>query len=177
MAEIQMNARHRSPGVKKISKKSTKVDLTPMVDLGFLLLTFFVFTTTLSQSRALSVSVPKDTAPINSTPVCNSCVLTIVPTDNNKIIYFEGAAENKPAIKITSYSPGGIRDIILAKNKGVMALNDPLKQFVLAIKPGDKSNYQNFVDILDEVAINNVEHYFIARPDEFDKKLLPGLWE
>ena len=176
MAEIQTNNRNKRPGVKKIQKNSTKVDLTPMVDLGFLLLTFFVFTTTLSKPNALAVRVPNDLDPRIKIDVCNSCVLTVIPTGSNSVLYYEGAAENDASVKFSSFDNNAIREIILEKKRRVTALNDPKKEFVLAIKPADDCDYRNFVNVLDEVTINNVKHYFIAKPDDNDRKLLPGAW-
>lgn len=174
MAEIEMNKNHKHSGVKKMQKKNTRVDLTPMVDLGFLLLTFFVFTTALSQPNVLGLKVPK---PENETAVCNSCALTLVPAGDNQIFYYEGSADNEPKIGITSFSVDGVRKLILEKKKMVLAFNDPKKELVIVIKPGDDSNYQNFVNILDEISINDVPHYFVARQDIKDKLLLPGIWK
>ena len=90
MAEIETK---RSNGKKKkFNKKSTRVDLTPMVDLGFLLLTFFVFTTALSKPMAMNVDMPYDKLPITD-DVCESCVLTVILVKDNRIKYYEGAIE------------------------------------------------------------------------------------
>ncbi len=166
----EKNSRKKRSGVRKLIRHSTKVDLTPMVDLGFLLLTFFVFTTSMGSPNAMAVQVPKD-AP-NPTAVCNSCALTVVPVGGDKIYYFEGDAALAPTVDSTTYAPAGVRKLILKKMEKVRQLNDPDKELVLAIKPGKQANFKNFVDILDEVTINQVKHYFIASPDDADKKLL-----
>ena len=171
MATIEISNRKRKAGVKRISKKSTSIDLTPMVDLGFLLLTFFVFTTSMIAPNALAVNIPKDEG--DPTAVCNSCALTLIPGANNKIYYYEGAAANHPRLDSTSFAPDGIRALILRKKTAIRMLNDPEKELVLAIKPSRESSYKNFVDLMDEVEINAVKHYFIASFDKDDKKLFP----
>jgi Biopolymer transport protein ExbD/TolR len=177
MAAIETAQHSKSSGVKKLVKKSTRVDLTPMVDLGFLLITFFVFTSALSKPRVMPVNEPNDKDSSARSEICASCALTLAPGSNGVIYYYEGMAEDKPAVKTTGFSADGLRSIILRKKAALAALNDSKKELVLIIKPGDESTCRNFVDMLDEVLINNVRHYFIAEPDEKDRQLIPGLWK
>jgi biopolymer transport protein ExbD len=176
MATIETKQPRQKVGVKRLVKKTTAVDLTPMVDLGFLLITFFVFTTSMAKPRVLKVNEPNDTEAGNHNDVCASCALTLVPGSNNTIYYYEGLATPTTAVKTTTYSPDGLRSLIVQKKQTLAALNDPHKKLTLIIKPGDGSNMQNFVDLLDEVLINVVPLYYIAEPDADDKRLIPGVW-
>src|SRR5262245_58683488 len=120
-----------------------------MVDLGFLLITFFVFTTTMAQPKVMNLNEPLDTKPGDE--ICNSCVLTVVLEKNNLIRYYEVMPENNPLVKQTAFSVNGIRKVILEKMDKVKAMLGKREDFVLIIKPGNESTMQNFVDIIDEV--------------------------
>lgn len=169
MAEAEI--KRQSSGNKRMKKKSTRVDLTPMVDLGFLLLTFFVFTTTMMETKVMGLNEPIDTD-ITRDKICNSCVLTVLLDKENKIRYYEGMPETNPLVKQTSFSVKGVRDILLAKKEKVGVVMGNADRFVLIIKPGTESTIQNFVDIMDEVAINGIKHYYVSEIDAADKKLL-----
>ncbi len=145
------------------TKKSTKVDLTPMVDLGFLLITFFIFTTTMCQSKALGLDMPHDGKP---TPIKNSAALTILLGANNEVCYYEGELKaNGRNFKTTSFKE--IRKVIIEKKR----TTDP-KFLYIIIKPTDGSNYRNVVDMLDEMTINVINSYSIGDVDEIEKKLV-----
>jgi len=151
----------KGPGVKKGKKLSTRVDLTPMVDLGFLLITFFIFTTTMSQPTAMRLFLPKDTdKPEEQNKVKASGALTLLLGANDRVYYYEGELlPDGSNFKNASFKE--IRDIIINKKKST----DP-KDFVVVIKPNKESTYANAVNALDEMTINDVKRY--AMVDIFD---------
>ena len=171
MAEISIQSSKKRKGAKRISKKSTRIDLTPMVDLGFLLITFFVFTTTLSSAKLMKLDEPIDNVNMHD-DLCESCVLTFIPDLNNTLYYYEGSPEKAGKLLKTDYSTSGIRTIILEKKRKLAALNDPLRQLFLIIKPADGASFRNFVNIVDESAISQVVRYYVADLDGQDKKLM-----
>jgi biopolymer transport protein ExbD len=160
MAEITTITTAKHTGVKRLIKKSTKVDLTPMVDLGFLLITFFVFTTTMAKPKVMNVVVPNDKDSTIHDNICNSCVLTVLLDANNTIKYFEGE-ESSAKLKETNFSAEGIRKILVAKKQAVKNARGNSDEMVLIIKPLSTSTFQNFVDITDEVAINDIKRYYV----------------
>src|ERR1700736_4673543 len=104
----------KGPGVKKAKKLSTRVDLTPMVDLGFLLITFFIFTTTMSQPTALTLTLPKDTdKPDEQNKLKESPALTVMMRKMDRVYYYEGLDPTK----IQASNLKGIRDVILDKKR------------------------------------------------------------
>jgi len=157
----------KGPGVKKAKKLSTRVDLTPMVDLGFLLITFFIFTTTLSQPTALKLNLPKDTdKPEEQTKTKASGALTIMLGKDRNVFYYEGElAPNGTNFKSSNFKD--IRDVILSKKQST----NP-DDFMVVIKPSDESTYKDFVDILDEMKINVVDRYALVDISEAENQLV-----
>jgi len=141
----------KGPGVKKGKKLSTRVDLTPMVDLGFLLITFFIFTTTMSQPTAMKLFLPKDVQnPEEQNKVKNSAVITLMLGKADQIYYYEGDDPTK--MLQTTFKK--VRDVVLDKKRRT----DP-KDFMVIIKPTQDATYKNTVDMLDEMTINDVKRY------------------
>ncbi len=162
MAEIQ-SSETKSKGVAKSKKLSTRVDLTPMVDLGFLLLTFFIFTTTMSQATAVNLTMPDDSEVITETKVQDKYVLQVLLLNNDSIICVQGKEYQKGKL----LSNTDFRNEIMQKQK---QLGNKKSELTVLIKPSAESSYKNVVDVLDEMTINNVEHYMILDGAEKDFK-------
>jgi biopolymer transport protein ExbD len=172
MAELNTGDDGGGKGGKVRSKKqNSKVDLTAMVDLAFLLITFFMLTTTLSKPQSMSLGLP-DKDPEDKTPpvkVDENRTMTIMLGDNNKIVRYVGLLATPVAggaPKDFAYGKGGIREELLKRKKLVLeysaAKGKPKDGIIVIIKPTKKSNYRNLVDILDEMVIAGVETYAIV---------------
>ena len=184
MAELNTGDGGGKKGDKKVrsKKQNSKVDLTAMVDLAFLLITFFMLTTTLSKPQSMNLGLPdKDdpTEPTKNIKVDENRTMTILLGDNDKLVRYVGllatpVAGGKP--KDFTYGKEGIRAELINRKASVLDYTkDPKKGMIVIIKPGTKSNYRNLVDILDEMAIVDVPTYAIVNdfsPEE--KKLLEG---
>jgi biopolymer transport protein ExbD len=146
-------------------KGAPRVDMTPMVDLGFLLITFFMLTTTMSQQAGMDIQMPFDDGKNKeNTKIKESNALTILLGKNNKVFYYQGL--NEPELKLTTFKPDGIRKLLMQKKAEIGE-----KMFVL-IKPLPKSTYQNIVDILDELAITAVPSYTLTKVAKEDQELV-----
>ena len=152
MAEI--NTSPKSKG-KKYLHKSIRVDLTPMVDLGFLLITFFILTTTMQSHTAMRLIMPKD-SPI-TTDVPESKTLTFILENHDSIGYYDGLSKE---IKYAGF--GAMRNIIQHKQTSLTHDHINKNDLILIIKPTKESSYKNFVDAMDEIYINDCKHYFIV---------------
>ena len=154
MAELDTSSGGGKKGGKVRSKKaSTRVDLTAMVDLAFLLITFFMLTTTLSKPQAMDIAKPdKDEKNEQKLELRASQTMTILLGKNNKVAWYMGEA-GKTAPEIQSFSQ--IRQTILDNKKKVKESTG--KDIVMVIKPTDGANYKNFVDIMDELLITGIK--------------------
>ena len=182
MAELDTSGgghKKKGPGVKKGKKLSTRVDLTPMVDLGFLLITFFIFTTTMSQPTAMKLILPDDKVkPEEQNKAKESGALTILMGDDNHIYYYEGQLKNDASNFLSASYNGenSIREIIMKKKVQVRSIaqdpSDPEKDLVIVIKPSSKCTYKNVIDILDEMSINVVKKYALVDVFDIEEQLV-----
>ena len=156
MAQIE-NTLHRNTK-SSTSRVRIQMNLTPMVDLGFLLITFFILSATLSKSSSTDLLMPKDSE--IKTILNESTVLTLMPIRNNEIDYFEGRNNVGSKIKHCSYAK--LRYVIQQKQNEVAHKLGDKDKTVIIIDPGPQSSYKNFMDILDEIQINDIRHYFVV---------------
>ena len=144
--------------IVKNGKKRVSPDMTPMVDLGFLLITFFMFTTTFSNPNAMSLFMPDDTG--DTSPVIDDNTLTFILGENDRVFWYQKALSEVKSEDLveTDYSLNGIRAEILKRRN----IAPKPENFTVIIKSTDKSNYKNTVDILDEMEITKNKHYAIV---------------
>lgn len=167
MAEISDSGggRKKKGGKVRAKKQSTKVDMTPMVDLAFLLLTFFILTSTFNKSKTMEVTMPdKVDKEEEQTKVNENDILNLVLAENDKIYWWIGLT---PPAEVTNYSKDGVRKIIMQHN----AAN---KKLMVLIKPKDESRYNNMVDILDEMEITQTKRYAIVDFTPDDATIISG---
>jgi biopolymer transport protein ExbD len=203
MAQIETSDSGHGKGQGKVrsKKQSTNIDFTPMVDLGFLLITFFMLTTTLSKPQTMEINYPdknKDSVPPPKIPESQS--MTIVLGERNNVYYYFGI--NNPILDSTDFGPTGIRKVLLKENRDRNKFVDSIpiyrnmldnrkitkeqyrahvssikaypKGLIVIIKAMEKSKYKNLVDILDEMAICNIGRYAVVNITDADLQLIAG---
>ena len=151
---------------KKSGKRSTRVDLTPMEDLGFLLITFFIFTTALTRPTGMKFYLPKPALEQDKMHVPESGVLTILLGGNDQIYSYEGADPGN----ITLAGKNEIRSLILDKKQRTKP-----EKFVIVIKPGKESNFLALVKIMDEMTINSVKHYAMVDMEPVEYNIIRNI--
>ncbi len=191
MAQIQESG-GQGDGKKRAKKQSTQVDMTPLVDLAFLLLTFFVLTSTFSKPKVLRMIFPekleKDNPNVKPPEVKNG--LTILLTENDQIYYYNGALNKETEIIRTDYTKNGLRSILVERNAPLI---DKLKKLqielqkanetdtatknrvereakeaqiasklVVLVKHNKEATYENIIDVIDEFLITQVAKYFVV---------------
>ncbi|HLA55934.1 MAG TPA: biopolymer transporter ExbD [Flavobacterium sp.] len=175
MAELNQEASSQASKPRKIRsrKLNSRVDLTAMVDLAFLLITFFMLTTSLGKPKSMDLSMPEQKGlPVN---IDENRALTILIGDHNKTKCFMGKlSENTP--KEITLGTRELRQELAARKKEVLAYSTskgkPEQGLIVLIKPGKKSNYKNLVDVLDEMAIVDVPTYAIVDIEPRETELL-----
>ena len=165
---------NRKAGVPRRKIPPLRIDMTPMVDLGFLLITFFVFTAEITKPKAMKINVPHDS--IDSTETAASTTMTILIGSKNKLFYYYGleetAIKQNNILETTYDEKTGIGKAIRDKQSEIVRNNKDKKDLMIVIKPGKESSYKNSVDILGEMLINNVTRYAMTKPADWESEML-----
>ncbi len=165
MAEVQIK---EQSGGKRSHKKLIKVDMTPMVDLGFLLITFFMFTTNFSKPNVMDVGLSAHN-PDEPTQIDYKNQLTFILGKDGKVFYYQA---DKKDLNDNSLKEVSFDKFQVAKTIEAAKANAPKKEiFTVIIKPTDDSQYKTMVDMLDELAITKSERYVIAEMNDKEKEL------
>jgi biopolymer transport protein ExbD len=206
MAEIIQE--EKAGGKKKAKKHAPHIDMTPMVDLMCLLITFFMLTTAFSKPKVMDLNLPeriKDPTTQEAPRIQASRTLNVILGPDNKIYWYPGAVKpedfnNLPPVAEVDFSPTGIRQLLLERNRtlakriadynesvitgklaisadsalgGVKKLKDDDDTGpIVLIKAYKLSNYGNFVDILDEMNICGIARYAFVDIAWFEENMV-----
>lgn len=150
-------------GKLKQKHSTLHIDMTPMVDLAFLLLTFFIMTTTLMKQSAMEIKQPIPDSQGRQKDVKPESVLNLVLGRNDQVYWYMGMPGSES--DITDYSSSGIRKLLIQKKAAI-------KNLYVFIKASDQSRYQNTVDVLDEIIITDIANYSLLDLELKDKELV-----
>lgn len=166
MAEVSNSESGNRRSLKRPLKRpgNIKVDMTPMVDLGFLLITFFMLTMVLSEPRAMSYAAPKsDGTPPMTISECRT--INVIIDSSDRVFVYNGLDMDK--MEVTGFDAGkGVRQSLLKRIKHIKA-NCPVKKSgeqestICLIKFLPGASYNSMVNILDEMLITGTETYAI----------------
>lgn len=168
-------------GGLRAKKMSTKIDMTPMVDLAFLLVTFFMMTTTFNKPNAMEVVMPEKPKPedtMNQTKVKESEAITVLVGQKNRLFYYKGI--QNPVVEQTNYGANGLRKVLMdfdaqvrrqQQAEGKKSVNGP----VVLIKALNEAEYGHMVDVLDEMKISHIERYAIVDITPEEKTMIPPI--
>lgn len=184
MAEIKQNSGNSKSSPTRAKRKSTKIDMTAMVDVAFLLLTFFVLTATMTNESMMELVVPPlEDDEHGAEPILESKIMTLILKDKDRVGYYVGITD--PVYQETDYSREGIRKVLtdhLTPVEGQQRCEtgtgarivkncwDP----IFVIKPHSSSKYRNLVDVLDELSIVQAPKYAIDKFAFVDSLIMIG---
>jgi biopolymer transport protein ExbD len=159
MSEILQQERRQEAVVRKTPKASLIVDLTPMVDLGFLLISFFVLTTTLAKPTAMRLAIPDDNNIKNLSTAPASKTLNLILGANNNVYYYEGDSFNQ--IKNIGSNASDLHNVINQKKIMLQNKYGSDSRIIVLIKPTKDATYQDIINALDEMLISDVKTYVL----------------
>jgi biopolymer transport protein ExbD len=154
---------HGKKGKKKLKRVAVRMDMTPMVDVAFLLLTFFMLSTTLAQPQVMEISLPPDSKA--NVEIAESNLLTFRVRADEAIFWNKGS---EPPVKIKAEEIGKVLEARLRENPKVATL----------IKIDRDAKYQKLVDLIDELNLvqaklnQNEKRFSIVTMDDADKTLV-----
>ena len=147
-------------------KHSAFIEMTPMVYLGFLLITFFIFTSAMRESKAMKLTMPDNRGAID---IKNSHAATIILGKDHMVYYYEGAlnlAIESNSIINTKFGNQGARELVMKKKNKI---GDDI---IVMIKLSEDCSYSDIVDAMDEMMITNVDKWVLMDADTAEYDLL-----
>jgi biopolymer transport protein ExbD len=155
--------------------------MTAMVDLAFLLITFFMLTTTMSKPQTMEITMPdKTNNPEDVMKVRESRSVVVLLGEDDQVYYYQGVVDEEPEIGVTHFGQTGIRQTLIEKKQQIgKVLNTETGELedgiIVIIKATDEATYKNMVDILDEMTITGIRTYAIVDITQGDLDLIAEL--
>ena len=157
-ADVAESKSH-SKGKKKKKRAGVRIDMTPMVDVAMLLLTFFMLTTVFNKPQTMELNLPPDSKV--QVEVAATTLLTVRVAPNMEIYWNMG---NEPTAlkKITIKE---LRPLLKEKLRNIPKL-------ITLVQIDRDAKYNDMVDIIDELNLAEITRFSIAPLKDTDKKLI-----
>lgn len=166
MADLQINSKNGR------SKAAPRIDLTPMVDLGFLLITFFIMTTSMRKPKAMDIQMPYKPATKDTTAFYESSAITLLPAKDHRIFYYEGCYTPSVQLKVVN-DVEVLRSVLTAKQKALRNRpNLEERNVQVLIKPHETAAFTDIVSLFDEMNICGVKYYAMVDIYPEENKLI-----
>ena len=145
------------------NKRSINIDFAPMVDLGFLLITFFIFTTELTKHKAFGLSVPDDSDTTVRTQAPESSSITLQLKRNGIVEYYEGRKERPlRSGTLTLYQQNSVRTHLMDKRNRIRQQLGSDSNYTVIIQPDKNTSYKEMIDVLDEMEILEIKKFVLV---------------
>lgn len=166
MADLQINAKNNR-GIKA----TPRIDLTPMVDLGFLLLTFFIMTASMTRPKAMEIQMPYKPSHENTAFYASSAI-TLIPAKDHRVFYYEGVYDPALQLKESGLNNNTLRTLLIQKQKAITSRANPTERHLqVLIKAHETATVEDIVGLFDEMNILGVDHMAMVDiyPEEITK--------
>ncbi len=162
----------RKPVRRRIRRAGIRIDMTPMVDVAFLLLTFFMVTTAFRRPQTIEITIPADKQAKKEVRILESNLVQLMVNRDNRFYCKSGGGTLQPIDK------NSIHEMIVKESKNNINSNPGVitkerYKLILVFKMHPKSPYDHLVFVLDELnrAVDSLNVYY--RLDLPAEKLTP----
>lgn len=173
MAELNTKTAVDSKRKKRIRKQAPGVDLTAMVDLAFLLITFFMLTTSLNKPYQVDIAMPDQTQS-DKTEIDENRIVSLLVGEGN-IFWYHGDFQ-RPLVVPTNIdlNTNKLRQTLLEMKKQILTTTKG-KDMIVLIKPSKQARTVDLIQTLDEMKITTIKRYMISKISPSEEQLLVSI--
>ena len=154
MADIQINSKRNGR-----NHAIPRIDLTPMVDLGFLLITFFMMTTTMHEPKRMDIQMPFTPAPKGATAYYESSAITLLPAKGHKVFFYEGKFDALVKLRMVG-NQTDLRNVLIKKQRSLLTRKNPDERHLqVLIKSHATATVQDIISLFDEMDLLKVKNF------------------